>query len=282
MFVIPYPAIDPVLFEIGPYAVFGQEIAFAIRWYALAYIGGLLLGWRYVRMLVQGPPIVARKVDVDDYLMWATIGVVVGGRLGFVILWTLLKDSTFIDNPLAILQVWQGGMAFHGGLLGVIVVTIIFCRVRQIPLLAFSDTVACAAPIGLFLGRVANFINGELVGTTTNVPWAMVFPGYGPEPRHPSQLYEAMLEGVVLFVILFLVWRRERLRIRHGLLSGIFLVGYALARSFVELFRETDPTVGYMIFGTTWAQWLSLPMLLGGIYLIWRALAREPVVQPSP
>lgn len=270
MYAIPFPAIDPVLVEIGPYTVFGQEIALAIRWYALAYIGGLLLGWRYMRVLAGGPPKVAEARDIDDFLMWATLGVVVGGRIGFVILYTSLRGPYFIDNPLAIFEVWRGGMAFHGGLLGVIVVTLLFCRARRIPLLAFGDIVACAAPIGLFLGRVANFINGELVGRPTDVPWGMVFPGYGPEVRHPSQLYEAALEGVALFVLLFLLWRVPRLRARHGLIAGAFLVGYAVARSFAEEFRATDPGIGLMIWGTTWAQWVSVPMVILGLWLILR------------
>ncbi len=274
--VLPYPVIDPVLFEIGPYTIFGQEIVLAIRWYALAYIGGLVLGWRYMRALAAGPPRIAEGRDIDDFLVWATVGVVVGGRLGFVILYTVLKGPYFLENPLAIVQVWQGGMAFHGGLAGVAIAAVLFCRARRLPLLAFGDIVACAAPIGLFLGRIANFINAELVGWPTDLPWGMVFPGYGPIPRHPSQLYEAALEGLLLFVVLLLLWRVPRIRARHGLITGVFLAGYALARSFAEEFRAADPEVGLMIWGTTWAQWLSLPMLLLGLWLILRAPRRGP------
>ena len=270
LYAIPYPVIDPVLIEVGP---------FAIRWYALAYIVGLLVGWRYVRRLVAGPPKVCESRDVDDFLLWATLGVLVGGRLGFVVLYTALQDDFFLQNPLAVLQVWKGGMAFHGGLLGVAVAEVLFCRSRRIPLFAFTDAVACAAPIGLFLGRVANFINGELYGRISDVPWAMVFPNGGPLPRHPSQLYEAVLEGLVLIVLLLVMWRRKGIRCRPGILTGIFLVGYGLARGFAEQFRELDPGVAFLVGGTTWAQWLSVVMVAAGALLIVRALwrpAREP------
>lgn len=266
LFTLPFPVIDPVLIEIGPVA---------IRWYALAYIAGLLLGWRYVRRLAAGPPRVCDARDVDDFLLWATLGVVLGGRLGFIILYSVFRGPYYLENPLAILQVWQGGMAFHGGLLGVAVAMLVFCRVRRIPLLSFADCIACAAPIGLFLGRIANFINGELFGRVTDVPWAMVFPRGGPDPRHPSQLYQAGLEGLVLIVVLYLVWRRPALRERAGLLSGVFLIGYGLARAFAEQFREPDPGIPYLILGTTWAQWLSVPMLALGLWLILRARPRR-------
>ena len=266
LYAIPYPVIDPVLIEVGP---------LAIRWYALAYILGLLLGWRYVRRLVAGPPRVCEARDVDDFLLWATLGVVIGGRIGFVILFTALRGPYFLENPLAILQVWEGGMAFHGGMLGVIVAMIAFCRARDVPLFAFADCIACAAPIGLFLGRIANFINGELYGRVTDVPWAMVFPRGGPVPRHPSQLYEATLEGLVLFVVLYVLWRRPAVRARAGVLSGVFLIGYGVARGIAEQFRAPDPGVSYFVWGTTWAQWLSVAMLAFGLWLIVRARPRS-------
>jgi len=258
-FVIPFPAIDPVLIEIGP---------LAIRWYGLAYVAGLVLGWRYMRRLVGGPPPVTPIRDVDDFLVWATLGVVLGGRLGYVLFY---QPAYYLAHPLAILEVWSGGMSFHGGLLGVLVAGLLFVRRRNIPILAFGDAIACAAPIGLFFGRLANFINGELFGRITDVPWAMVFPHGGPLPRHPSQLYEAALEGAVLFVVLHLLWRRQSVRRRRGLLTGVFLVGYALARAAAELFREPDAHLGLLLGGTTMGQWLSLPMLLAGLYLILRA-----------
>ena len=206
-----------MLIEIGP---------FAIRWYALAYVFGLLLAWRYARVLTRRPPCPATATDMDDFLVWATLGVLLGGRFGYVLFYNF---GYYLQNPLAAFAVWKGGMSFHGGLLGVVIATVVFCRVRKIPVLAFGDIIFCVAPIGLFLGRLANFINGELVGRVTDVPWAMVFPGWGPNPRHPSQLYEAALEGLALLVILNILWRIEAVRIRTGILSGVFLIGYALA-----------------------------------------------------
>jgi phosphatidylglycerol:prolipoprotein diacylglycerol transferase len=266
LYAIPYPVFDPVIIEIGP---------FALRWYALAYVAGLILGWRYMRLLAKGPPVVATDRDVDDFLIWATLGVVVGGRLGFVLFSIFFyEQSIFIDDPLAAFQVWKGGMAFHGGLVGVIVAIVVFCRVRRLPMLAFGDLVACATPIGLFLGRIANFINGELWGRVSDAPWAMVFPHGGPLPRHPSQLYEAVLEGLVLFIVLLLSWRRPGVRARHGLLTGMFLVGYGIARAVAEHFRDADPGVGFLLGGTTTGQWFSLPMVAAGVWLMVRARPR--------
>lgn len=262
VFAIPFPTIDPVIVEIGP---------LAIRWYALAYIAGLLLGWLYCRRLVEGPPAIAKRQDVDDFLIWATVGVIVGGRLGYVLFYNF---EYYLAEPLAALQVWQGGMSFHGGLLGVVIALWAFSRRRRISVLGFADAIACAAPIGLLLGRIANFINAELWGRVTDVPWAMVFPGAGPEPRHPSQLYQAGLEGLVLLVLLFVLWRRDSLRRRHGFLAGVFLAGYAIARGIGELFRAPDAHIGFLVAGTTMGQWLSLPMLLLGIYLMLRARPR--------
>lgn len=259
IFVIPYPAIDPVLVEIGP---------FVVRWYALAYIFGLLGGWLYVRRLAKGPPPVMGASDVDDFLVWATLAVVIGGRLGYVVFY---KPGYYLGNPLEILAVWRGGMSFHGGLIGVIVAGFLFTKRRGIAFLPFADAIACAAPIGLFLGRIANFINGELYGRPSEVPWAMVFPAGGPAPRHPSQLYEAALEGIVLFVVLHLLWRSEGIRCRPGILLGALLAGYALARFVAELFREPDAHLGFLVAGTTMGQWLSLPMLIVGLYFVVRA-----------
>ena len=255
-FAIPFPAIDPILIEVGP---------FAIRWYSLAYVAGLLIGWRYVRRLAAGPPETVGAREVDDFLVWATLAVVLGGRIGYVLFY---QPAYFVAEPLAILRVWQGGMSFHGGLLGVIVATIWFARRRRVPVLAFGDLIACAAPIGLFLGRLANFINGELFGRVADVPWAMVFPRGGPLARHPSQVYEAGMEGAVLFVLLYLAWRHTGLRRRPGALTGLFLAGYAVARMIAELFRQPDAHLGFLLGGTTMGQWLSAPMLVVGLYLI--------------
>ncbi len=262
---IPFPEIGAVLFEIGP---------FAIRWYALAYIVGLLLGWRYCVWLAKRPPALVTKLQIDDFLVWATIGVIGGGRLGYVLFY---QPGQFLARPVEILQVWHGGMSFHGGVAGVIVAIILFARRRGIPLLALCDIVAAAVPIGLFLGRLANFVNAELYGRPTDAPWAMVFPGDAQAlPRHPSQLYEAGLEGIVLFLVLFFLIQSESVRRRQGLATGVFLAGYALARIFVEFFREPDAFLGFVAAGTTMGQWLSLPMAIGGAYLIWRARRVDP------
>ncbi len=258
-FAIAFPIIDPVIFQVGP---------LAIRWYSLAYIAGLLIGWRYMRHLAVLPPSAADAKDIDDFLVWATLGVILGGRLGYVLFY---RPGFYLDNPLAVLQVWQGGMSFHGGFLGVMIAALMFARRRRIKLLPFADILACVTPIGLLLGRFANFINGELFGRITDVSWAMVFPRGGPYPRHPSQLYEAGLEGGVLFLLLFVLSGRESVRRRPGLLAGVFLAGYGSARIFVELFRQPDIHLGLLAGGTTLGQWLSFPMVAAGLYLIWRA-----------
>ena len=263
-FVIAYPAIDPVLVEIGP---------FAIRWYALAYLAGILLGWRWGRRLARHSPHLAKPEDVDDFVVWATLGIVLGGRLGYVLFY---RPGYYFENPLEALQIWHGGMSFHGGLLGVVVAGCLFCRNRGIPTLAFADLIFCATPFGLFFGRIANFINGELAGRPSDVPWAMVFPHYGPLPRHPSQLYQAALEGVLLFLVLYLLWRRPSVRDRPGWLSGAFLVGYGVLRAIGELFRQPDAHLGFLWAGLTMGQLLSLPLIVAGLWLIWRAQHRPP------
>ena len=253
---MPFPDIDPVIFSIGP---------FAIRWYALAYISGLILDWLYVRRIAATPPANVDKVRVDDFLVWATFGVILGGRLGYVLFY---KPAYYLSNPAEILMVWQGGMSFHGGFLGVIVATILFCRRHQINTLAFGDTIACAAPIGLFFGRIANFINGELFGRVTDSSWGVVFPHGGPLPRHPSQLYEAVLEGAVLFVLMFLLSRSTDIRQTPGALCGVFLAGYGVARFIVEFFRQPDAHLGFLFAGATMGQLLSLPMIVIGLAVI--------------
>ncbi len=263
MFVIPYPAIDPVLISIGP---------FAIRWYALAYIAGLVIGWRYCLALSKKPPLMARAQDVDDFLVWATLGVILGGRTGYVLFY---RPLYYLAEPLQIPQVWHGGMSFHGGMLGVMVALILFCRQRRIALWAMADIVACAVPIGLFFGRIANFINGELWGRVTDVPWAMVFPTGGPLPRHPSELYEATLEGVVLFTILYLMQRSPTIRAHRGTLTGTFMIGYGCARIIAELFRQPDANLGFIVAGVTMGQILSLPVLAAGLLLVWWAWTRK-------
>ena len=261
--VLNFPAIDPVLISFGP---------FAIRWYALAYIGGLLIAWRYCRWLAVRPPQSVSADAFDDFLLWATLGVLLGGRLGYVLFY---KPDFYLAHPQEILFIWQGGMSFHGGLLGMIAAEVMFARRRGLPVLALADIVAAAAPIGLFLGRIANFINGELFGRPSEVPWAMVFPRGGPLPRHPSQLYEAAIEGLVLLLVLHLMIRAGALE-RRGTLAGAFLIGYAVARMLAEVFREPDAHLGFLLGGTTMGQWLSLPLLLAGLALVvwaWRTRA---------
>ncbi|MBE7638075.1 prolipoprotein diacylglyceryl transferase [Sneathiella sp. P13V-1] len=257
---LAYPEIDPILFSIGP---------FAIRWYALAYIAGLIIGWRLMIHFAKAPGSAITPEQVDDFLVWATLGVVLGGRLGYVIFY---KPSFYLANPGEIFMVWQGGMSFHGGFLGVVVAALLFAKRRNLPVFSLADLLAIVAPVGLFFGRVANFINGELYGRVTDVGWGMVFPGGGPEPRHPSQLYEAILEGALLFIVQ-MVLRNTEFGKKPGVATGVFLIGYALARGFVELFRQPDAHLGFLIGGSTMGQLLSIPMILVGAYLI---LRREP------
>jgi phosphatidylglycerol:prolipoprotein diacylglycerol transferase len=262
-FAIPFPAIDPTLIEIGP---------IVIRWYALAYIAGIVIGWRLARVLVQRTPQVATAEQVDDYVTWATLGIILGGRLGYVLFY---RPGYYVTAPWEALAVWHGGMSFHGGALGVIVATFLFARRNGIDWVGFADRIVCVVPIGLFFGRLANFINGELWGRVTDVPWAMVFPTGGPEPRHPSQLYQAGLEGICLFVVLMSLARSEWVRARPGILSGSFLAGYGVARSIGELFRQPDAHLGFLLAGATMGQLLSVPMILAGAWLIQRGRSRR-------
>ena len=256
IFAIPFPAIDPVLISIGP---------LAIRWYSLAYIAGILLGWRYIVSLTRQKPGMIDEPAIDDLIVWLVLGIILGGRLGYVLFY---KPGYYLANPIEALYVWQGGMSFHGGAIGVILALAIFIRKRGIAFLPLADLVACAAPIGLFFGRFANFINGELFGRPSDVAWAMVFPRGGPDARHPSQLYEAFLEGLVLFFILAALWRFTGLRDRPGALGGAFLLGYGVFRMFVELFREPDAHLGLLIAGATMGQLLSLPLIIVGAWLV--------------
>lgn len=253
-----YPQIDPVALQLGP---------FAIRWYALAYISGLLLGWRYVKALAARPPHAMSETEVDDFLVWATLGVILGGRLGYVLFY---KPAYFFANPLEIPMLWHGGMSFHGGALGVILAIVLFAKKNGRNLFLIGDAICCAEPIGQFFGRIANFINGELFGRVAppDLPWAMVFPHGGPEPRHPSQLYQAGLEGAALGLTLFLLWRFTGIRHRPGALSGVFLAGYGLARMVGEVYRQPDAHLGFLWGGFTMGQLLSVPLVLAGAALI--------------
>lgn len=281
--VIPYPAIDPVLIEIGP---------FAIRWYALAYIAGLVLGWRYIVALLRNERLwaatpagtaPARPADIDDFLLWATLGVVLGGRVGYLLFYGFVYEpGRYLENPLRVFAIWQGGMSFHGGALGVLLALVLFCRARKRDVYSVGDLVAAAAPIGLFFGRIANFINGELYGRPSEVPWAMVFPADRLGlPRHPSQLYEAFLEGIVLFAILRVLTHATKALARQGFVAASFLFGYGVFRVVGELFREPDNPV---VAGITMGMLLSLPMWAGAAFLYWRALRQAraaPVAAPE-
>lgn len=262
---LPFPAIDPVAISVGP---------FAVKWYGLAYVAGLLIGWYYINRLVTAEKLwgdIARPNtrQVDDLLLYVALGVVIGGRTGYVLFYDL---PTYLANPAEILQVWHGGMSFHGGLLGAGLGQYIFARRAKVGLLSVFDLVCGAVPIGLFFGRIANFINGELWGRVTDVPWAMVFPTGGPFSRHPSQLYEAALEGLLLFAALGLAIRSGALK-KPGLIAGLFGIGYGLARIFVEFFRQPDPQLGYLAFDfITMGMVLSLPMVFVGSGLVTYAL----------
>ena len=269
--VLPFPAIDPVLVSIGP---------FAIRWYALAYICGILLGWLYARTIIAnqrlwGGPAPFTATDFDDFVLWVTLGIILGGRAGYVLFYNF---DFFIAHPLEILQVWKGGMSFHGGFLGCVLAVVLFGLKRKISILSLGDITCAVAPIGLFFGRLANFVNSELWGRPTDVPWAMVFPSpeAGPWPRHPSQLYEAALEGLVLFCVLAVLVRAGALK-RPGLVLGAFAIGYAVARSVCELFREPDAQLGFLWGGMTMGMLLSVPLLIAGICLVAFALRRQPL-----
>src|SRR6266852_9760977 len=265
---IDFPVFDPIAIAIGP---------IAIRWYALAYIGGIVLGWLYARALIKneklwGGPAPITLVQMDDFILWVTLGIILGGRTGYVLFYNL---PLFIQHPLEIFQVWNGGMSFHGGFLGCVVAVIGFATVRKLPVLSLGDITCAVAPIGLLLGRLANFVNGELWGRYADVPWAMIFPRGGPIPRHPSQLYEAGLEGLVLMIILGLMVRAGALR-RPGLILGAFAALYAVMRSFCEFFREPDPQLGFLWGGMTMGMLLSVPLFIAGVLLIAFALRRQP------
>ena len=252
-----FPDFDPVALQIGP---------LAIRWYALSYIAGILLAWRYCIWCAKQPPAHVSRNQLDDLMFWATMGIILGGRLGQVLLW---QPGYYLAHPLEILKIWEGGMAFHGGFLGVVLAIHLYARNQKLSLWWVADVIAPSTPIGLFLGRVANFINGELWGRPTNVPWAMVFPHADNLPRHPSQLYQAALEGILLFAFLHLAGRNQTVRARPGMMTGLFLMGYAVARSIGEIFREPEVDLGSFNF-VTWGQILSVPMFALGLYLALR------------
>jgi len=270
--VLPFPSINPVLISIGP---------FAVRWYALAYIVGIIAGWFYARAIIAsqrlwgGGPAPLTVADFDDFIVWITLGIILGGRIGYVLFYNL---PHFAARPIEIVELWTGGMSFHGGVLGCIVAVVLFARRRGISMLSLGDVTTAVAPIGLFLGRLANFVNGELWGRPTDVPWAMIFPNGGPLPRHPSQLYEATLEGLVLLIVLGVLVRRGALK-RPGVVTGTAALGYSVARVFCEFFREPDAQLGFLWGGLTMGMLLCIPLLLAGVGVLGFALARQPIAK---
>ena len=263
---IDFPNIDPVAFSIGP---------FEVRWYALAYIAGLLFAIWYAKRLVATPALwadrkpTATPAQVDDLFVWIALGVILGGRLGYVLFYNPLH---FLGNPLDIFRMWEGGMSFHGGFLGVVVALLIYGRRHGMTLDRLLDLGAAATPVGLGLGRLANFINGELYGRAGDVPWAMIFPNDPQQiPRHPSQLYEGLLEGLVLFIIIRIATHRFQALAHPGRASGLFALGYGLSRIIVEFFREPDAQLGYFFGFITMGMILSLPLVAVGIWLLLRS-----------
>ena len=274
---IAFPVFDPIAIAIGP---------FAVRWYALAYIGGIVLGWIYARALLKseklwGGPAPISLPQLDDFILWVTIGIIVGGRTGYVLFY---NAAFFVQHPTEIFELWKGGMSFHGGFLGCVFAVILFCRKNHLPILPLGDIVTAVGPIGLFLGRLANFINSELWGrpADSSVPWAMIFPNDPLHlPRHPSQLYEAALEGIVLFTILAILIRMGALK-RPGLILGSFIAIYGIARILGEFFREPDQQLGFLWGGLTMGMLLSLPMIIAGAIIIVAAWRRKTASQTTP
>ncbi len=259
---------------------------FQLRWYSLAYLAGIAIGWWYLLKLVAQPGAPMARRHADDLVFYATLGIILGGRLGYVLFY---RPGYYLENPGEILQLWDGGMSFHGGVVGVSLGILYLARRNGLDWLRIHDYVACCVPFGLFFGRLANFVNGELWGRESDLPWAMVFPEGGPFARHPSQLYEALLEGLLLFVILWWMFWKSRARYRPGMLVGAFLLGYGISRFLVEMVRQPDVGLERLAWGLSMGQTLTVPMILGGAYLLATAKKRmaspgaaaEPVAEPK-
>ncbi len=250
---------------------------FQLRWYSLAYLAGIVLGWWYLLKLIERPGAPMARRHADDMVFYATLGVLLGGRLGYVLFY---KPAFYLDHPAEILQVWDGGMSFHGGVIGVSLGILYLARKHGLHWLRIHDYVACCVPFGLFLGRLANFVNGELWGRPTDVAWAVVFPSGGEVPRHPSQLYEAGLEGLLLGLILWYLFWRTDARYQPGRLVGTFILVYGISRFLVEMVRQPDEGLEHLAWGLTMGQTLTLPMIIGGIYLIATSKSRRERVDP--
>src|ERR1700744_5533695 len=274
---IKFPAFDPIAISLGP---------IAIRWYALAYIGGIVIGGLYARSLLKneklwGGPAPISLTQLDDFILWVTVGIILGGRTGYVLFYNL---PLFAEHPAQIFELWNGGMSFHGGFMGCVIAVMWFARSNHIPILSLGDITTAVGPIGLFLGRIANFINGELWGRPADpsLPWAMIFPTGGPLPRHPSQLYEAGMEGILLFTLLTVMIRMGALK-RPGLILGSFITFYAFARISGEPSRGPDPQLGFLWGGLTMGMLLSVPMKIAGaiiIVLAWRRKTPNRISTP--
>lgn len=251
-----FPAVSPVALSIG---------ALMIRWYSLAYLFGIVAAWLLVLRMMKKYNLPLSKQQVEDAVFFTTLGIILGGRLGYVLFY---GGSFFWHHPLQILAIWHGGMSFHGGAVGAVLGLLYTAYSRKISFWLLTDLAALFAPIGLFLGRIANFVNDELWGRVTDVPWAVRFPSGGGLPRHPSQLYEAFLEGVVIFAVLNILWRMPKIREKRGTVSALFVLMYAVFRFLIEYVREPDEQLGFLWLGLTMGQWLSVPVFLLGIFLI--------------
>ncbi len=261
----------PEVFSIGPFYGWGP---FSLRWYSLSYIAAIICGWWLLSKMIKLPGTPMTSEQLDNFITWATLGVIVGGRLGYVLFYNWAE---YAAHPIEILKVWDGGMSFHGGALGVLLGCFGFGMTNGVNGLRVLDYVATVSPLGLGLGRLANFVNGELWGRPTGSNWGVIFPRAGPEPRYPSQLFEFALEGVVLFTILTALFWGTRARLRPGLLAGVFGVGYGVSRFIVEFFRQPDEQIGFLSTGLTMGQTLTIPMLVIALALVARAMTRPPV-----
>lgn len=258
---IPFPNIDPVAVHLGP---------LAIHWYALAYLAGILGGWWLAKHIcrLDNNRFRPNEADVDDFMTWAVLGVILGGRLGYILFYNL---PVYMDHPLEALKIWQGGMSWHGALIGVITSIVSYAKIRKVELFRLADLFSVGATIGFFFGRIANFVNGELFGRVTDVPWGIVFPRGGELPRHPSQLYESVLEGLVLFIILTTMAHISKIRNTPGLISAAFLFFYGVFRFIIEFFREPDAQLGFIIEGLSMGQLLCMPVIAGGVIVFFIA-----------
>ena len=260
---LKFPDIDPVIVSVGPVSIY---------WYSLAYVFGIMFGWFYSNKLVEKFDVGISKKNVEDLVTWAIIGIIAGGRLGYVLFYNPIK---YLDQPLDILKTYEGGMSFHGALVGLTIAIYLFSRKYKLSALSLADVISVVAPVGLFLGRIGNFINGELYGRVTDVPWAVIFPDSDMLPRHPSQLYEAIGEGLILFIVMIISVFYFKTLINRGKTLGVFLIFYSTCRMFIETFRAPDSHIGFIWSDYTLGQLLSLPMLLLGLYLIYGSRCRS-------